>query len=273
VSKVLSSDGTPIAFDRAGEGPPLILVDGALCSRSFGPMPKLAPLLTPHFTVFTYDRRGRGASGDTPPYAVEREVEDIDALIQEAGGSASVLGLSSGAALALEAAAHGLPIRRLALYEPPYMVDQGGRRPPADFEAQLKDLIASGHRGDAVRLFMKIVGVPAIFVSLMRFFPMWPRLEAVAHTLPYDAAVMGGYSLPTGRVASIRVPTIVMDGEKSDVRLRHAVKAVADALPNAERRTLKGQTHNVAPKVLAPVVREFFARAEGRQRAAIAAGR
>jgi pimeloyl-ACP methyl ester carboxylesterase len=260
VGKVFSSDGTGIAFDRAGQGPPLILVDGALCSRSFGPMPKLAPLLAPHFTVFTYDRRGRGESGDTQPYSVEREVEDIQALIREAGAPAFVLGLSSGAALAAEAAARGLAIERLALYEPPYMVDPGAPRPPADFEAQLRRLVTSGRRGDAVRLFMRVVGLPRILVALMRLFPMWPKLEAVAHTLAYDAAVMDGYSLPARRLAAVTVPTMVLSGEKSDPRLRHAAAAVAAAIPGADHRVLAGQTHNVSPKVLAPAAREFLAK-------------
>ena len=207
MGKVLSIDGTAIAFERAGQGPPLILVDGALCSRSFGPMPKLAPLLTSRFTVYTYDRRGRGESGDTRPYAVEREIENIQALMREAGAPAFLLGLSSGAARAAEAAARGLPIERLALYEPPYMVDPGAPRPPADYEIQLRTLVAGGRRGDAVRLFMRVVGLPRFLVAVMRFFPMWPKLEAVAHTLAYDAAVMDGFTLPARRLASIAVPT------------------------------------------------------------------
>ncbi len=261
VNKVLSRDGTPIAFDRLGAGPAIILVDGALCSRAFGPMPKLAPLLARHFTVFMYDRRGRGDSGDTMPYAREREVEDIAALIKEAGGSACMLGLSSGAALALEAAASGLNIAKLAVYEPPFMINDGGRHVAAGHEAQLKRLITAGRRGDAVKYFMReMVGVPAIFIALMRLMPrMWSKLKAVAHTLPYDAAVMGDFSLPTRRLASITIPTLALDGEKTDVRLRDAVQAVAAAVPNAQHRTLKGQTHNVKPEILTPVVMEFFA--------------
>jgi pimeloyl-ACP methyl ester carboxylesterase len=262
VQKVLSKDGTAIAFDRTGEGPPIILVDGALCSRSFGPTPKLAPLLSKHFTVFTYDRRGRGDSGDTAPYSKEREVEDIDALIGQAGGSAFVMGISSGAALALLAATSSLNITKLALYEPPFMVSNEGRKPPADHEARLRELIHGDRRGGAVRFFMKdVVGMPAVFVAAMRLmFPIWSKLEAVAHTLPYDAAVMGDYALPTERIASITIPLLVMDGEKSDVRLRHSVRAVADTLPNAERQTLKGQTHNVSAAALAPVLVKFFFR-------------
>jgi pimeloyl-ACP methyl ester carboxylesterase len=261
MNRVISRDGTAIAFDRLGNGEPIILVDGALCSRSFGPMPKLAPLLASHFSVFMYDRRGRGSSGDTKPYATERELEDIDALNKEAGGSAFVLGVSSGAALALEAAASGLNITKLAVYEPPFMIDDGGHHARADHQTQLKRFIAAGRRSEAVTYFMrKMVGIPAMFVALMRLMPgVWSKLKAVAHTLPYDAAVMGDFSLPTRRLASVTIPTLAIDGEKTDLRLRRAVHAVAQALPKAQRRTLKGQTHNVKPEILTPVLVEFFA--------------
>lgn len=256
-----SKDGTPIAFERTGQGPALILVDGALCSRAFGPTPKLAPLLARHFTVYAYDRRGRGDSGDTRPYAKAREVEDLDALIREAGGSALLVGFSSGAALALEAAASGLNITGLAAYEPPFMVDDGGHHARAGHEAQLNRLIAEGSRGDAVKYFMRdMVGIPAVFVVLMRLIPgMWSKLKAVAHTLPYDAAVMGDWTVPAGRLSRVTVPTLVMNGEKTDVRLRRAAEAVAGTVPNAQRRVLKGQTHNLKPDVLAPVLVESFA--------------
>lgn len=257
MSNVVSRDGTTIAYEQMGRGPALILVDGALCSRSFGPMPKLAPLLAQDFTVFMYDRRGRGASGDTKPYHKAREVEDLAALVAEAGGSAFVLGLSSGAALAMEAAASGVNITRLALYEPPYMIGEDGH---GVHEGQLSRLIASDRRADAVKYFMrKMVGLPPVFVAMMQLMPgVWGKLKAVAHTLPYDAAVMGDYSLPAQRIAGISVPALVMDGEKTDARLHRAVQAVAAAIPNAERRTLKGQTHNVKAAVLAPVVVEFL---------------
>jgi pimeloyl-ACP methyl ester carboxylesterase len=263
MSSVTSRDGTTIAFECRGSGPPLILVDGALCSRAFGPMPKLAPLLAGHFRVYMYDRRGRGSSADTKPYAKEREVEDLDALIGEAGGSANVLGLSSGASLALEAAASGLAIEKLAVYEPPYMISpqDSARHAKAAHEAHLVRLIAAGRRGDAVKYFMRdMVGVPAIFVFMMRFMPgVWSKLEAAATTLPYDAAIMGDFSLPEQRLARIRTPTLVVGGGKSEARLRAAVDAAAKAIPNAQQRTLKGQTHNVKPEALAPVVTEFFA--------------
>jgi pimeloyl-ACP methyl ester carboxylesterase len=262
MSKVISRDGTPIAFERLGKGPALILVDGAMCSRAFGPMPKLAPLLAEQFTVFMYDRRGRGDSGDTKPYAKAREVEDIEALIREAGGSAFVLGLSSGAALALEAAASKLNIAKLAVYEPPYMIDPAvaNRHRSANHEARLEQMIAAGRRGDAVRYFMRtMVGVPAVFVVLMQLMRgVWSKLKAVAHTLPYDAAIMGDWSLPTERLASIRTPTLAMAGGKTELRLTQAVEAVTTVLPNVQQRTLKGQTHNAKAEVLAPVVAEFF---------------
>lgn len=259
MSTVRSKDGTAIAFDRLGEGPPVILVDGALCSRAFGPLPALAGLLAARFTVFHYDRRGRNQSGDQAAYAVEREVEDIEALIAEAGGSASVFGISSGAALAIAAAAQGASIDRLALYEPPFIAGHGARRAPADSEAQLKRRIAEGRRGDAVQFFLvDMVGLPAIVGYLMRVLPVWRKLKAVAHTLPYDAAVLGDFSLPRGRAAVVTVPTLVIGGEKSSAELRAAASATAEAVPGAQLRMLKGQTHDVSAKVVAPVLVEFF---------------
>ena len=256
---VTSKDGTSIAYDQSGSGPLLILVDGALCSRAFGPMPELAKLLAPHFTVINYDRRGRNESGDTKPYSPEREVEDIEALINEAGGSAFVAGISSGAALALRAAAAGLTIKKLALYEAPFMVDKTGHQPPPDAEAQLKAMIAADHRGDAVKFFMKdMVGVPPFIVFIMRIMPIFSKLKAVAHTLPYDAAVMGDFSLPAERAASVKIPTFVGGGEKSPVSMQNAVKKLAETIPGSELKMFKGQTHNIAMKVFAPVLIGFF---------------
>ena len=259
MSEVRSKDATTIAYERSGNGPALVIVDGAFCSRAFGPSAKLAPLLAPYFTVYAYDRRGRGQSGDTQPYSPEREVEDIAALIEAAGGSAFLLGLSSGGALALEAAASGLPIKKVVAYEPPYVYDSS-QGSGADHEAQLKRLLANGNRGGAVKYFMKdMVGAPAPMVLLMRLMPwIWRKLEAVAHTLPYDAAVMREFKVPRARLASIAVPTLAMNGSKTDPRLQRAARAVADAIPGAQYRTLAGQTHNVKPDVLAPAVVEFF---------------
>jgi pimeloyl-ACP methyl ester carboxylesterase len=260
---VTSSDGTTIAFDRSGRGQPLILVDGALCYRASGPSGPLADLLARHFTVFTYDRRGRGESGDTGRYAVQREVDDIAALIKEAGGSADVYGISSGAALALEAANRSLPIRRLALYEPPFIVDGSRPRVPEDYLSRLNDMVAANRRGDAVRLFMKQVGVPAFVVALMRFMPAWSKLTAVAHTIPYDATVMGGTQdgrpLSADRWSAVTPPTLVVSGGKSPAWIRNAAQELTGVLPDARHRTLEGQTHMVKPQVLAPLLVEFFA--------------
>jgi pimeloyl-ACP methyl ester carboxylesterase len=260
MNKVSSKDGTQIAFDRSGEGPALILVDGALCSRSFGPMGPLAALLAPRFTVYTYDRRGRGDSGDTSPFAVEREVEDIEALITEAGGSAYVYGISSGAALALEAARQ-LPtkITKLALYEPPVSLDQDYVRQFKEYRTRLDELLAAGRRGDAVELFMRLVGAGDEGVAGMRQSPVWPAFEAVAPTLAYDAAALGDGSVPTERAASVATPTLVMAGGATLPFIQQAAQALAGALPHAQHRTLDGQTHEVAAEALAPVLAAFFA--------------
>jgi pimeloyl-ACP methyl ester carboxylesterase len=262
MAKVVSRDGTPIAFTRAGNGPPLVLVDGAMCYRSFGPAAKLAELLAKDFTVITYDRRGRGESGDTAPYAVDREIEDLEALIDAVGGSAYVYGISSGAALALEAANRGLAITKLALYEAPFIVDN--TRPPLedDYEARLARLLSADRRGEAIKLFMQTVGVPAAFIFMMRFMPMWAKLKAVAHTLPYDTAIVGGHQrgrpLPRGHWASVRTPTLVALGGKSPAWMRNAMQALADAIPHATRHTLDGQTHMVKAPAHAPMLVEYF---------------
>jgi len=263
MEQVTSKDGTKIAFDRSGGGPPIILVGGALNTRSFGPNGSLAPLLARHFTVFNYDRRGRGDSGDTLPWAVEREIEDIEALIEAAGGSASVYGISSGAALALEAASRDLPIEKLALYEAPFIVDDSRSPIADDYLARLQGLVASGRRSDAIKLFMREgVGLPAVFVALMRFMPARSKLRAIAHTLPYDAAIVYDYRkgqpLPTESWASVTMPTLAAAGGKSPDWMRHAMRELADVLPNARHYTLEGQTHLVKAEVLAPVLVEFF---------------
>jgi pimeloyl-ACP methyl ester carboxylesterase len=257
MNEVTSRDGTTIAFDRLGEGPPVILVCGGSTDRmSNAP---LAAVLAGHFTVFNYDRRGRGDSGDTPPYAVEREVEDIDAVIDAAGGSAFLYGTSSGAGLALEAAASGLDITKLALWEPPFIIDEGSR-PPADQVEQYNEMIAAGRRGDAVEFFMaKVVGLPSEFVAYARTQPFWQAQEALAHTLAYDATIMGDYSLPTERAAAVTVPTIVIAGGASFPFMRETAQALADVIPDAQHRILEGQEHNVSPDAIAPVMVEFFA--------------
>ena len=268
MNTVRSADGTSIAFTKAGQGPPLILVDGALCSRSFGPMPKLAAQLTPHFTVYTYDRRGRGASGDTPPYAVGLEVDDLEALAElagagEAGETVFVHGTSSGAALALEAAKRIPAIGKLAVYEPPFIVD-GTRSPiPDDYLAQLTRLLAEGRRSDAVKMFMRFVGTPAIFTAVMPLTPVWPKLKAVAPTLPYDITIIQDHQRGTpftpAEWADVKIPTLVAAGGKSPAWMTNGTRALADALPDAQFRTLPGQNHMVKPQAIAPVLAEFLA--------------
>src|SRR5262245_17514268 len=256
----LSKDGTAIAFERIGNGAAVILVDAALCHRGMGQTRQLAELLAPHFTVITYDRRGRGESGDTPPYAVQREVEDLAALLHEAGGSAYIWGMSSGAVLALEAASQLNGIRKLAVYEAPLIVDDS-RSGTEEEWAGIDQAIASNHRLEAVRIFLRMVGVPGFFVALMRLMPMWSNLEAIAHTLPYDGAIVRnyqrGHSLPPSRWTSIQGPTLVMDGGRSPRWMRSGNRALARIL-NADHRTLKGQTHMLKPKVHAPMLVDFF---------------
>jgi pimeloyl-ACP methyl ester carboxylesterase len=258
---VQSADGTTIAFDTSGKGPALILVGGALEHRAMDlETAQLAPLLSELFTVFHYDRRGRGDSTDTQPYAVEREIEDIDALIAEADGSACVFGISSGAALAMEAASKlGDKVKKLAMYEAPYNDDEAARQAWKAYRKHLADVLAQGRRDDALALFMILVGMPADHLDRVRHHPLWPMWEAVAPTLAYDAAVMGeDASVPREKAASIAVPTLVMDGGASYPFMHVTALALAKAMPQAEHRTLEGQTHEVAPRVLAPVLVEFF---------------
>ena len=256
MEQVTSQDGTSIAFDRSGEGPPVVLVCGGSVDRTS--LAGLAALLAPDFTVFNYDRRGRGPSGDTPPYAVQREVEDIGSVIGAAGGSAFLFGSSSGAALALEAAASGIPVTKLALWEPPFILDPAFR-PPADQVAQYERMIAEGRRGDAVEYFMvKVVGMPPEFVAGARNEPWWGGTEALAHTLAYDATVMGDYSVPTERAAAVTAPTIVLAGGADFPFMLETAPALADAIPNGQVRLLEGQGHNVDMTVLAPALKAFF---------------
>ncbi len=259
---VRSSDGTAIAFDRSGQGPALILVTGAIAARSDAA--SLAAHLSPHFSVFAYDRRGRGESGDTAPYAVEREVEDLDALINEAGGSAFVFGHSSGAVLALEAA-RLLPtkITKLAVYEPPFIVDDSRPPVPENYVTRLTELISSGRRGEAVEYYMtRALRVPVEEVAHMQNAPMWEAMEAVAHTLVYDGTIMGdtmhGSLEPLRKWASVTMPTLVMDGGKSPAFMHSGAQALTDTLPNAQHRHFPDQDHGVADDVLVPVLVEFF---------------
>ncbi len=227
-----------------------------------GPSSPLAKLLADRYTVFTYDRRGRGESGDTAPYAVEREVEDLQAIIVEAGGSAYVWGISSGAALALEATRRGAGVTKLALYEAPFIIDDSRPPIPADIASQLTAMVAADRRGDAVRLFLRQMGAPAMAIGLMRLLPVWPKLTRIAHTLPYDMTIVAPYQagtpLPAERWRDVRIPTLVMVGGKSPAWFHHSTQALADVLPNAAHLVVKGQAHNVKARSLAPPLRDFF---------------
>jgi pimeloyl-ACP methyl ester carboxylesterase len=254
---VVSADGTPIAFDQIGSGPPLIMVVGAFNTRST--TAPLAAALQDQFTILNYDRRGRGDSGDTQPYSVDCEIEDLGALIAEAGGASAVFGYSSGANLALEAAAHGLQITRLALYDAPFVVDDSHPPLPADLAAQLAKLIAADRPGDAVELYQtKAVGMPEDVVAQLRHAPFRPALEAIAHTLVYDATIIGDLTLPTERIASVTAPTLVIDGEKSPPIMHSAARVLADTLPNGRRHTLAGEGHDISPDDTASVLEDFL---------------
>jgi pimeloyl-ACP methyl ester carboxylesterase len=259
MKKLYSADGTPIAFDLSGQGPALILVTGALNTRASS---SLTACLAQHFSVFAYDRRGRGESGDTMPYAVEREIEDIDALITEAGRSAFLFGHSSGGALVLEAALQlgSEKVKKLAVYEVPYNDDHEARLAWRAYIQQLTDALAANRRGDAVALFMQYVGMPAEQIEGMRHSPAWPSLEAIAPTLAYDhAAILGkDVSVSIERAAQVRVPTLVMNGGASYPFMYKTARTLSQAIPCAQLRTLEGQDHGPADDVLAPVLVEFF---------------
>jgi pimeloyl-ACP methyl ester carboxylesterase len=257
MNQVTSKDGTSIAYDQLGSGAPVILVSGGSVAR--GSNAPLATLLAEHFSVFNYDRRGRGPSGDTLPYAVEREVEDIQAVLTATGGSAYLYGTSSGAALALEAARQLPRITKLALWEPPFILEPA-LRPAADTAKTFHDLVAAGRRGDATEHFMaKVVGMPADFVAFAKSQPWWAAQEALAHTLEYDATIMGDYSLPEARIAEVKIPTIVINGAASMPFFQASGDAMVKLLAQGQRITLEGQQHNVDANVLAPVLVRFFA--------------
>jgi pimeloyl-ACP methyl ester carboxylesterase len=260
---VVSKDGTSIAYSRVGSGPPIVLVDGALCWGQQSPNAGLAEQLADNLTVYTYDRRGRGESGDTPPFDRAREIEDLEALINEAGGSAFVYGISSGATLALDAAAAGLAIEKLAIFEPPHFVDDTRPALPEGYQARLEGLVKSDERGKAVKLFMTDgVNLPGIMVNLMRLMPGWKKMKSVAHTLPHDTSFVldaqQGKPLPTSRWSSVTMPTLAVVGGKSPKWMHNGMRATSDVLPNAKHFVLEGQMHIVKPKALAPVLTEFF---------------
>jgi pimeloyl-ACP methyl ester carboxylesterase len=253
VEKVQSADGTTIAYDRRGEGPALVMVTGAFCDRkSFR---SLAACLEPDFAVYLYDRRGRGDSSDAGAYAVEREVEDLAAVVSATGGAAYVFGHSSGAALALEAAAAGVDIRALAAYEPPY-TGEGGATP--ELAEELRRLAASGHREDAATLFLRTTGAPPQVIDMIKAGPDWPGMLAIAHTLSYDITLCNGGVAPVDRLAKIPVPTLALAGGASAGWATEAARSIAATVPDGESQALPGQGHGAADEVLAPVLRNFF---------------
>jgi pimeloyl-ACP methyl ester carboxylesterase len=261
MSTVISEDGTLIAFSGVGHGPPLILVDGALCYRQLGNSVQLAKLLATSFTVYTYDRRGRGESGDAGSYAVSREIEDLQALLAAAGGSAAVWGISSGAVLALEAAKQLKGITKVAVYEAPFIIDDS-RPTTEDDWARINDALRMGNGSAAAACFLKSVGVPGPLRLLLRLMPIWHKLVAIAPTLAYDGAIVEanqkGKPLRGESWASIRIPVLVTDGGKSPRWIRRANEALAQVLPNAIHRTLRGQTHMLKAKAHSSVLTEFF---------------
>ena len=260
---VTSADGTTIAYETTGTGPALILVDGTMCHRGLGPARPLARALAGDFTVHLYDRRGRGESGNTLPWSADREIDDLAALLEAAGGTAYVLGCSSGAVLAADAANRLPGITRLALYEPPFIVDDTREPRDLSFTRNTEALIALGDRSGALRKFLRDVGVPGFALPLMALTPAWRKLKALAHTLPYDLRILGdtgrGVPLDPARWADVTVPALVLDGGKSPQYMRNAARALSEALPKAEYRTLPGQTHMVKAGALAPAVKAFFA--------------
>jgi pimeloyl-ACP methyl ester carboxylesterase len=253
---VTSRDGTTLAAEVTGSGPAVVLVCGGSVDR--GANAGLAAVLSSDFTVWNFDRRGRGDSGDTLPYAVEREIEDIEAVIAATGGHAHLYGTSSGAGLALEAAAAGASVDKLVLWEPPYSVDPAAR-PPADAVEQLDRMVAEGRRDDAATYFMvDMVRLPAEFAAFARTQPWWAGQLALAHTLSYDARVMGDYSVPTETAARVTVPTLILTGGASFALFGPTAEALVAAMPDARTATLDGQEHNVDPTVLGPVMRDFL---------------
>lgn len=263
MTTINSADGTRIGYTRTGDGPPLIIVDGALNRRGQGLSDSFAAELAADFTVYTYDRRGRGESGEPGDFAVEREIEDLEALAKEAGGAPSLFGASSGAVLALEAANHGIGVTKLAMYEPPVIVDDAHRPLPQDWLPELDAMIAEGRNGDAVKAFMRFVDVPGFGIAIMRLLPVWSKLKELAPSLRHDFAFMHelqrGRPLPRTRWSTATQPTLVADGGKSPEWMRNSCKSMSEVLPNATYRTVPGQTHLVKAKALAPVLREFLA--------------
>lgn len=262
MGNVISKDGTSIAYSKTGSGPALILVDGAFCYREHGVTPRLVPLLSGYFTVYAYDRRGRGESSDQTFYSIDKEIDDLISIIEITNEEPYICGISSGAGLLVQAFDKGIKAKRIALFEPPYVVTPTNDvAPPEEAEAKLKELVIQGKRGEAVQYFMtQVMGMPSWIVFLFKLFgkSQWQKNEAVAQTLAYDVEIMGNYSVPQNITQSINIPTVVIGGEKSPLKLKNAVIEIAKSIPKSQLCLLKGQSHNVNMKVLAPVLIDFF---------------
>jgi pimeloyl-ACP methyl ester carboxylesterase len=258
---IKSKDGTRIAFDKAGEGPAIIIVSGALSQRALGAAEPLVSALSRNFTIYSYDRRGRGESGDTQPYSVEREIEDIEALIDDAGGSAHLYGISSGAALVLLAAARlgKSKVPQLALYEPPYPVDSEKKKQGfADQRKRIDELVKTGKRGESAAFHFTAIGTPPEQLEKLRKSPEWPLMEEVEHTLAYDYAILNDGAIPVDAAKKATMPALVMNGDKSFEFMAETAKNLSKMMPNARWKTLKGQAHHPSPEILAPILSEFF---------------
>jgi pimeloyl-ACP methyl ester carboxylesterase len=253
--KVVSRDGTTIAYKKAGNGPPIVLLNGAFRDHTI--FDALVPELTPHCTTYVYDRRGRGESGDSPAYAVEREIEDLEAVIDEAGGKTVVFAGSCGANLAIEAALANAPINKLALHEPYYRVE-GYPKPPSDFMDTLCGLLTDDKRGEAAEYFLaELMGLSPQVIAEWQKAPLWATNEANAHTLPYDTAACGDFNVPAQRLATLQTPTLVVNSDNTSDWLRAAARATAAALPNGRGKELPGSWHRVQMDVLGQVLAEF----------------
>ncbi|HMQ06930.1 MAG TPA: alpha/beta hydrolase [Saprospiraceae bacterium] len=260
---LISTDGTNIAFSKTGKGKPLILVDGAFCHRKFGANEKLPQYLHDHFTVYSYDRRGRNESGNTLPYSPQKEYDDLQTIINEAGGNAFVYGISSGAALALEAANQGVKIDKMALFEAPFITDASRLPLPDNFLDRLKSCIDEEKRGKAVQLFLRTgIGLPAMVVWMMHIMPAWKQMKQWAHTLPYDIEILGntGSGKPLGieKWSNVTNPVLVISGSNSAQWSQNSMQELVTVLPNARHLTLKGQSHIVNPKVIVKELIQFF---------------
>jgi pimeloyl-ACP methyl ester carboxylesterase len=260
MEKVISKDGTIIAYGKTGSGPALILVDGAMCNSTFGPMPKLIPILSKNFTVVCYDRRGRGSSSDSTTYSPEREIEDIGAMIDSLDSPVFIFGMSSGAILSLMAAAKWKKIDKLVLYEPPFeLEDNKNHLNSRTHIAEIRNMLSSGNKSDAVKYFLqKIVNMPSFLITVFKVLPMWNRLIELVNTLPYDLEITNSFTLQILKSYSILTPTLIVYGSKSPEVLKEAASEASERIPNSRIRVLEGESHNVSMKVLAPVLTDFF---------------